>query len=46
MDKVDFIQADCCVAMKRLKAELIFVNPSVRDDSNIDLFKDTTPDLR
>ena len=45
-DKVDFIQADCSVAMKRLKAEVIFVNPCVKDESYVDLFKDTTPDLK
>jgi hypothetical protein len=34
------------VSMKKLKADLIFVNPSIRDESYVDLFKDTTPDLR
>jgi hypothetical protein len=44
---VDFIEADCTEAMTKIKAkaDLIFVNPSVRDDSSIDLFHDTTPSL-
>ncbi len=32
--------------MEKMKAEVIFVHPSVRNESYVDLNKDTTPDLK